>query len=32
MLERALVIEQAEGGWKVSSTGELYLKHVEAKS
>ncbi|HNX10060.1 MAG TPA: hypothetical protein PKL29_08085 [Methanothrix sp.] len=32
MLERALVIEQVEGGWKVSTTGELFLKHVEAKS
>ena len=32
MLEKALVIEQAEGGWSVSPTGELYLKHVEAKS
>jgi predicted transcriptional regulator len=31
MLERALVIEQAEGGWRMSLTGELYLKHVEAK-
>jgi predicted transcriptional regulator len=31
MLERALVIEQAEGSWRVSPTGELYLKHVEAK-
>ncbi|HPS90677.1 MAG TPA: winged helix-turn-helix domain-containing protein [Methanothrix sp.] len=32
MLQRALVIDQEEGGWKVSPTGELYLKHVEAKS
>lgn len=32
MLERALVIEPADGGWRISPTGELYLKHVEAKS
>lgn len=32
MLQRALVIEQADGSWWISPTGELYLKHVEAKS
>lgn len=32
MLQRALVIDQGERGWMVSPTGELYLKHVEAKS
>ncbi len=31
MLEKGLVIEQAEGGWKLSPTGELYIEHVEAK-
>jgi predicted transcriptional regulator len=31
MLNRALVIEEAEGCWRVSPTGELYLEHVEAK-
>ncbi|OPY51841.1 MAG: hypothetical protein A4E49_02063 [Methanosaeta sp. PtaU1.Bin112] len=31
MLEKALVIEQAEGGWGITPTGELYLEHVEAK-
>jgi len=30
MLEKALVIEQAEGGWRVTPTGRLYLKYVEA--
>jgi predicted transcriptional regulator len=32
MLEKALVIEQTEGGWIATPTGRLYLKHVEAKS
>jgi predicted transcriptional regulator len=32
MLEKALVIEQTEGGWIVTPTGRLYLKYVEAKS
>jgi predicted transcriptional regulator len=32
MLEKALVIEQKEGGWMVTPTGRLYLKHVEARS
>jgi predicted transcriptional regulator len=32
MLECALIIEQADSGWRASTTGELYLKHVEAKS
>ncbi len=32
MLEKALVIERAEGGWIVSPTGQFYLKHVEARS
>jgi len=30
MLEKALVIERAEGGWRATPTGLLYLKHVEA--
>jgi predicted transcriptional regulator len=30
MLEKALVIEQAEGGWRATPTGQLYLKYVEA--
>jgi hypothetical protein len=32
MLEKALVIERAEGGWRATTTGQLYLKHVEAGS
>lgn len=32
MLEKALVIERAEGGWRATTTGLLYLKYVEAKS
>lgn len=32
MLEKALVIEQAEGCWKATPTGQLYLKYVEAGS
>jgi hypothetical protein len=32
MLEKALVIEQAEGGWRATPTGQLYLKYVEAGS
>jgi predicted transcriptional regulator len=32
MLEKALVIEETESGWIVSPTGQLYLKHVEARS
>jgi len=32
MLEKALVIEQTEGGWRATTTGQLYLKHVEAGS
>ena len=32
MLEKALVIEPTEGGWIVTPTGQLYLKHVEAGS
>jgi hypothetical protein len=32
MLEKALVIEQTESGWMTTPTGQLYLKHVEAKS
>ena len=31
MLEKALVIEQAEGGWRATTTGLLYLKNVEAR-
>ncbi len=32
MLEKALVIEQTEGGWRATTTGLLYLKNVEARS
>lgn len=32
MLEKALVIELAEGGWRTTPTGQLYLKYVEAGS
>ncbi len=32
MLEKALVIEQIEGGWRATTTGLLYMKNVEAKS
>ncbi|MCX6678266.1 MAG: winged helix-turn-helix domain-containing protein [Methanothrix sp.] len=31
MLEKALVIERAEGGWRATPTGLLYLKNVETK-
>ncbi len=31
-LEKALVIERAEGGRTATPTGQLYLKHVEAGS
>lgn len=30
MLEKALVIERYEGGWRATSTGQLYLDKVEA--
>jgi predicted transcriptional regulator len=29
MLEKALVIEQTEGGWRATTTGLLYLKNVK---
>jgi len=29
MLEKALVIEQTEGGWRATTTGLLYMKNVE---
>jgi hypothetical protein len=32
MLEKALVIEQTEGGWRATTTGLLYMKNVEARS
>jgi hypothetical protein len=32
MLEKALVIEQTEGGYKATPTGILYLEKVEARS
>jgi predicted transcriptional regulator len=32
MLEKALVIEQEESGWRATPTGQLYLKYVEAGS
>jgi predicted Rossmann fold nucleotide-binding protein DprA/Smf involved in DNA uptake len=32
MLEKALVIEQTEGGYMATSMGILYLEKVEAKS
>jgi predicted transcriptional regulator len=31
MLEKALVIEQTEAGWRATTTGLLYLKNVEIK-
>jgi len=31
MLEKALVIEQTEGGWIATPTGLLYLKYVETR-
>lgn len=31
MLERALVIERCECGWRVTETGRLYLDFVEAR-
>lgn len=31
MLEKALVIERAEGGWRATITGLLYLKNVETR-
>lgn len=31
MLEKALVIERAEGGWRATTTGLLYLEKVEAR-
>jgi hypothetical protein len=31
MLEKALVIERAQSGWKATPTGLLYLKYVEAR-
>ena len=31
MLEKALVIEQKEGGWRATTTGLLYLKNVETR-
>ena len=30
MLEKALVIERTNGGWRVTGTGRLYLDKVEA--
>ena len=30
MLEKALVIERYEGGWRATSTGQLYIDKVEA--
>jgi predicted transcriptional regulator len=30
MLEKALVIERTEAGWKATATGRLYLDKVEA--
>ncbi|MFZ2473179.1 MAG: hypothetical protein WAW52_14710 [Methanothrix sp.] len=32
MLEKALVIEQTEDGWRATTTGLLYMKNVEARS
>jgi hypothetical protein len=32
MLEKALVIERAEGGWRATTTGLLYLKNVEKRN
>jgi predicted transcriptional regulator len=31
MLEKALVIENTEGGWRATTTGLLYLKNVETR-
>lgn len=31
MLEKALVIERVEGGWRATTTGRLYLKNVEER-
>jgi predicted transcriptional regulator len=31
MLEKALVIERVEGGWRATTTGLLYLKNVEER-
>jgi predicted transcriptional regulator len=31
MLEKALVIEHTEGGWRATTTGLLYLKNVEER-
>jgi predicted transcriptional regulator len=31
MLEKALVIERAEGGWRATTTGQLYLENVETR-
>lgn len=31
MLEKALVIEQIEDGWRATPTGILYLKNVEKR-
>lgn len=32
MLEKALVIEQTEDGWRATTTGLLYMKNVEVRS
>jgi hypothetical protein len=32
MLEKALVIEQTEGGWRATTTGQLYLENAEDRS
>lgn len=31
MLEKALVIERVQSGWKATLTGQLYLQYVEAR-
>ena len=31
MLEKALVVERSEGGWRATTTGLLYLKNVEER-
>jgi len=31
MLEKALVIDHTEGGWRATTTGRLYLKNVEKR-
>ena len=31
MLEKALVIERAQGCWRITPTGSLYLEKVEAR-